>query len=123
MKPTPSQKLKNKIFQQLQELPVAGFLVEEMESIFKHLHFYKLKNVSQNLAVLEEYLVFLDEQNSLQFAEAIQSYTYRLPQDEVDADYFISSKYRSQIGEEKTLAYLTDKKNLQHIQQMLLATK
>ena len=58
-----------KIIAEIQPLDIAGYLREEVKDFLKYLHYYKLKNILQNIDALKEYLFLLDKQSTTQIHE------------------------------------------------------
>jgi hypothetical protein len=56
----------DRILSEVNKLDIAGYLKEEVQALFKHLHYYKLKNIDANIEALKEYLDFLDHHSTQQ---------------------------------------------------------
>ena len=57
------------IVDEIETLDIAGYLKQEVKDFLKHLHYYKIKNILQNIDALKEYLICLDHQNTNQIHE------------------------------------------------------
>lgn len=57
------------IAEEIDILDIAGYLKEEVKAFLEHLHYYKIKNILQNIDALKEYLICLDHQNTAQIQE------------------------------------------------------
>lgn len=81
------------IMSQLQDVDVAGYLKDEVRDLLKYLHFYKIKNVYQNIDALKEYLALLDNQstNQIHKLEYDASRKHELSADH-DVQYYVSKK-------------------------------
>lgn len=90
-----------KIISEVSQLDVAWYLKEEIEALFKHLHYYKLKNIYDNIDALKEYLHFLDH-HSTQQIHALEYDANKEAQDsEHNVLYYISQKGLELVGEHK----------------------
>src|SRR5574344_1307489 len=61
--------ISNNIVDELETLDIAGYLKQEVKDFLKYLHYYKIKNILQNIDALKEYLICLDHQNTEQIQE------------------------------------------------------
>ncbi|MBU1758577.1 hypothetical protein KKG31_05575 [Patescibacteria group bacterium] len=61
-----------------------------MKDLLKCLHFYKIKNVYQNLDALQEYLELLDQQSTKQIHKLEYDEKREYEQADYDVHYFIS---------------------------------
>jgi len=66
MSTTKKETLIEHIMLQLQDVDVAWYLKDEVRELLKYLHYYKIKNVYQNIDALKEYLALLDNQSTNQ---------------------------------------------------------
>jgi len=81
------------IVNEIETLDIAGYLKQEVQDFLKHLHYYKIKNILQNIDALKEYLVCLDHQNTDQINELEHIYSGELdPEYEHDINFYISKK-------------------------------
>ena len=101
MSPTKKETLIEDIMAKIQDLDVAWYLKEEVKNLLKYLHFYKIKNVYQNIDALIEYLELLDRQSTLQLHKL--EYDEKRKQEIADQDihYFVSKKWLEKVGEHK----------------------
>ncbi len=99
-------------------LDIAGYLKIEIEDILKHLHYYKLKNILQNIEALKEYLLVLDRQNTAQIHELDFGRDPEREKKNHDLHYFVSKWGLTHIGEIKMHQKIWENEfNLQHIMQ------
>lgn len=93
------------IMTQLEDVDVAWYLKSEVKDLLKYLHYYKIKNVYQNIDALKEYLELLDRQSSNQIHTLVYEKMKQseIPQGGTDHDlhYYISQKWLIQVGEHK----------------------
>lgn len=90
------------IAEEIDTLDIAGYLREEVKDFLKILHYYKIKNILQNIDALKEYLICLDHQNTDQIHELEHIYNEDMERDENhDVHYYISEKGLEKIGEQK----------------------
>ncbi len=91
----------DKIISEINQLDVAWYLKEEIDSLFKNLHYYKLKNIYDNIDALKEYLHFLDHHSTQQ----IHVLEYDVDKEHQDSGhdiwYYISQKWLDLVGEHK----------------------
>lgn len=90
-----------KIISEVSQLDVAGYLKEEIESLFKHLHYYKLKNIYDNIDALKEYLYFLDHHSTQQIYALEYDANKELQDSGHDIWYYISQKGLDLVGPHK----------------------
>lgn len=89
------------IIEELGALDIAWYLREEISSLFKHLHYYKLKNIYQNIDALKEYLNFLDHHSTQQIHALEYVENAELPEGEHDLLYYVSQKGLDIVGAQK----------------------
>lgn len=89
------------IIEELSVLDIAWYLREEISSLFKHLHYYKLKNIYQNVDALKEYLHFLDHHSTQQIHALEYVENPDFPEGEHDLLYYVSQKGLETIGHNK----------------------
>lgn len=82
----------NHIIQELKTLDIAGYLKEEVKEFLKHLHYYKIKNILQNIDALKEYLICLDHKNTIQIHELEYKKNPEAMIGEHDVLYYVSTK-------------------------------
>ena len=63
-----------------------------MGDLLKHLHYYKIKNVYQNIEALQEYLELLDKQSTKQIYKLEYDTKREYELADHDVYYFISKK-------------------------------
>lgn len=85
------------ISHEVQQLDIAWYLKEEVSSLCKYLHVYKLKNIWENMESLKEYLYFLDAHST----EQLQGLDYVEASYDTDPEAHDISYYLSQSGIEK----------------------
>ncbi|MEI6426523.1 MAG: hypothetical protein WCO66_04190 [Candidatus Absconditabacteria bacterium] len=88
------------ISQEVGQLDIAGYLKEEISSLCKYLHVYKLKNIWDNIEPLKEYLYFLDAHSTqqLQGLDYIEA-SYDVDPMAHDLSYYLSQEGIKTIGE------------------------
>lgn len=87
-------------------LDIAWYLKQEVEGFLKYLHYYKLKNIEENIEALNEYLLFLDNQSSLQIKALDYDLHFDAPhvcQSANHVHYYVSQKWLMIVGEEKIM--------------------
>jgi len=89
------------IIEELSTLDIAWYLREEISSLFKHLHYYKLKNIHQNIDALKEYLHFLDHHSTQQILALEYIENSDLPESEHDLLYYVSQKWLELVWSHK----------------------
>ena len=72
-----------------------------MSSLFKHLHYYKLRNIYQNIDALKEYLCFLDHHSTQQIHALEYKENADLPEADHDLFYYVSKRGLEIVGESK----------------------
>ncbi len=90
-----------KIHNHIANLDIAGYLKEEVCSLCKYLHYYKLKNMYQNIDTLKEYLFFLDHHSTQQIHSLEYKENYDLPESNHDIFYYVSKKWLDIIWKNK----------------------
>lgn len=99
MSPTKSTAIREHIMSHINTLDIAWYLKSEVENILWHLHYYKLKNIQDNLDALEDFLHYLDVQNTEQI-KAIDLESLEYSHDEgTHVLYFISNKGLDSLDE------------------------
>ncbi len=95
------------ISEEIHSLDIAGYLKEEIYALCKYLHVYKLKNIWDNIAVLKEYLYFLDNHSTEQLALLDYSEDGNPENTETyNVSYYLSQKGVDTIGSDKFLSKL-----------------
>jgi len=89
------------IVDELETLDIAGYLKQEVKDFLKYLHYYKIKNILQNIDALKEYLICLDHQNTDQIHELEYEKNPDMEIGEHDVFYYVSTKGLEKIGEHK----------------------
>lgn len=84
------ESLSQSIMKNVNSLDIAGYLKIEIEDILKHLHYYKLRNILQNIEALKEYLLVLDRQNTAQIHELEFGRDSEREKKDHDLHYFVS---------------------------------
>lgn len=90
------------IAEEIDTLDIAGYLKQEVKDFLKYLHYYKIKNILQNIDALKEYLICLDHQNTNQIHELeyMKNEDMEREQDH-QVHYYISKTGLSKVGEDK----------------------
>ena len=89
------------IVDEIETLDIAGYLKQEVKDFLKHLHYYKIKNILQNIDALKEYLICLDHQNTDQIHELEYEHNKGMEIGDHDVHYYISHKGKEKVGEHK----------------------
>ena len=89
------------IVDEIKTLDIAGYLKQEVSDFLKYLHYYKIKNILQNIDALKEYLICLDHQNTSQIYELEYEKNPDIEIGEHDIHYYISTKGLEKVGEHK----------------------
>ena len=89
------------IVDEISTLDIAGYLKQEVKDFLKYLHYYKIKNILQNIDALKEYLICLDHQNTNQIHELEYKKNTEVIEGEHDIFYYISTKGLEKVGEHK----------------------
>jgi len=92
MSPTKKDTLIDTIMAQLQDVDVAGYLKNEVRELLKYLHYYKIKNVYQNIDALKEYLTLLDNQSTHQIHKLEYDASRKHEVADHDVHYYVSKK-------------------------------
>lgn len=87
--------------QEIDTLDIAGYLKQEVKDFLKYLHYYKIKNILQNVDALKEYLVCLDHQNTNQIHELEYEKNSEIEKGDHDIHYYISKIGLEKVGEHK----------------------
>ncbi len=120
---TQSEIYRERILSMLDPTRTAWYLHEELKILLWYLHYYKLKNILNNIDLLLEYMNFLDRQNAKQFEKLIQE--YESPEDLTyqDLNYFVSENTRKNIWDNTLLSVINNSQVQQNIQNILLGIK
>lgn len=89
------------IMGELHSMDIAGYLKEEVKDFLRYLHYYKIKNILQNIEALKEYLICLDHQNTDQIHELEYRKNPEIQVSDHDITYYISTKGLEKVGEHK----------------------
>lgn len=90
------------IAEEINSLDIAWYLKQEVIDFLKHLHYYKIKNILQNIDALKEYLICLDHQNTDQINELEHIKNEDIDRNEDhNLHYYVSKKGLKKIGEDK----------------------
>ena len=93
--------ISDNIMEEIDTLDIAGYLKQEVKDFLKYLHYYKIKNILQNIDALKEYLICLDHKNTDQIHELEYEKNQDMEISDHDIYYYISSKGLEKIGEHK----------------------
>jgi general stress protein 26 len=93
--------ISNNIVDEIEVLDIAGYLKQEVKDFLKYLHYYKIKNILQNIDALKEYLICLDHQNTNQIHELEYRKNPDMKIGEHDILYYISVKGLKKVGDHK----------------------
>lgn len=101
MTPEKKNNLVEKIMEHVQILDIAWYLKNEIEELLKYVHYYKIRNIFQNIDALKEYLSFLDKHSTEQIHKLeYENVTQELEQHQ-DISYYISKAGLEKVGEHK----------------------
>lgn len=89
------------IIDEIITLDIAGYLKQEVKDFLKYLHYYKIRNILQNIEALKEYLICLDHQNTNQIHELEYKKNIEIEIGDHDILYYVSSKGLKKVGEHK----------------------
>lgn len=89
------------IVDEINTLDIAGYLKQEVTDFLKYLHYYKIKNILQNVEALKEYLICLDHQNTNQIHELEYKKNPEMEIGDHDVLYYVSTTGVEKIGEHK----------------------
>ncbi len=90
------------IAEEIDTLDIAGYLKQEVKDFLKYLHYYKIKNILQNIDALKEYLICLDHQNTNQIHELEYMKNEDMEREqEHELHYYISKVGLEKVGEHK----------------------
>lgn len=107
-----------KIVDEISNLDVAGYLKQEVKEFLKYLHYYKIKNILQNVDALKEYLICLDHQNTCQIHELEYTKNIEMVIGEHDILYYVSTKGLEKVGAHKIHQKIWENDfNLSHVMQ------
>ena len=93
--------ISNNIVDEIETLDIAGYLKQEVKDFLKYLHYYKIKNILQNIEALKEYLICLDHQNTNQIHELEYQKNPDIVIGDHDILYYISTKGLKKVGDHK----------------------
>lgn len=113
--------LSKAIMKQVNALDIAWYLKLEVDEFLKYLHYYKIKNILENIDALKEYLQVLDTQNTTQIHELEYNEWLEREKKHDDLHYFVSKSGLCKIGEKKMHQKLWE--NEFHLQQIMLGVK
>lgn len=106
------------IVDEIDVLDIAGYLKQEVKDFLKYLHYYKIKNILQNIDALKEYLICLDHQNTDQIHELEYEKNPDMEIGDHDVFYYISTKGLVKVGDHKIHQKIRENDfNLSHIMQ------
>ncbi|MCX6825236.1 MAG: hypothetical protein NTY80_03335 [candidate division SR1 bacterium] len=89
------------IVDEIATLDIAGYLKQEVKDFLKYLHYYKIKNILQNIDALKEYLICLDHQNTNQIHELEYETNPEMEIGEHDIFYYVSVIGLEKVGKHK----------------------
>jgi len=101
MQQTKKNILIEKITKEIKPLDIAWYLRDEVSDFLKYLHFYKLKNILQNIDALKEYLILLDKQSTNQIYELEYERIDEFEKGEHDVLYYLSQNWLNMVWEHK----------------------
>lgn len=89
------------IVDEIETLDIAGYLKQEVKDFLKYLHYYKIRNILQNIDALKEYLICLDHQNTNQIHELEYEKNVEMEIGDHDIFYYVSTKWLEKVGDHK----------------------
>ena len=97
---TKKDSLEQDIILELKDLDIAWYILDEVKNFLKYVNHYKLANIYENMEDFKDYLIRVDNQNSMQIAqlepkEAVEENI------KSDLNYYISKSWISMIDQEK----------------------
>ncbi len=92
MTPDKKEVIHEHIIGEISKLDIAGYLKQEIQDILRHLHYYKIDNIMQNIEALKEYLICLDKQNTDQIHELEYTKNDECEIGDHDIHYYVSQE-------------------------------
>jgi len=89
------------IINEIETLDIAWYLKQEIKNFLENIHYYKIRNIIDNIDALKEYLICLDYQNSNQIHELEYKKDPDMEVGTHDITYYVSNKGLKKIGEHK----------------------
>lgn len=123
MTPSKADICRNKILERVQQVPMAGYIFEEVEKLLDYLHYYKLRNILKNTDVLIAYLRFLDKQNHKQIKKLFKQYKSEEEAVSGNLSHFVSMPSIEELGEENLLQLFQNKEAQHDIQNIIWSIK
>lgn len=93
--------LTQKIVEEIFHLDIAWYLKEEIENFLWYFHYYKLRNILNNVDFLKDYLIFLDHKNTKQINRLDYEHVDGMYMWEHDVYYYVSKKGIEIVWEHK----------------------
>lgn len=98
---TKKEIIKQSIIDRVNELDIAWYLKNEIESFLDYFHYYKLNNIYKNIDFLVDYLIFLDHKSTKQIDELDHKNIDDVDIWDHDIHYYISKKWLDIVWEKK----------------------
>lgn len=97
---TKKDSLEQDIILELKDLDIAWYILDEVKNFLKYVNHYKLANIYENMEDFKDYLIRVDNQNSMQIA---QLETKEIAEENIKSDlnYYISKSWIWMIDQEK----------------------
>ena len=70
-----AQALRDRINARIILLDLPIFMQEEVDKFLQYVHYYKLKNIEKHLDVFCDYLIYLDQEYTVQLLDSISQNT------------------------------------------------
>jgi hypothetical protein len=84
--------LTQQIVEEILHLDIAWYLKEDIEKFLWYFHYYKLKNIVNNIDFLKDYLIFLDHKNTKQIHQLDHEYLDGVDMWDRDLYYYVSKR-------------------------------
>lgn len=97
---TKKDSLEQDIILELKDLDIAWYILDEVKNFLKYVNHYKLANIYENMEDFKDYLIRVDNQNSMQIAqlEVKESVEENIKS---DLNYYVSKSWIWMIDQEK----------------------
>jgi len=93
--------LTQEIIWEISHLDIAWYLKEEIEKFLWYFHYYKLRNIVNNVDFLKDYLIFLDHKSTKQIHQLDHEYVDGIDIGDHDIFYYVSQKGLDVVWEQK----------------------
>lgn len=90
-----------KILANIESLDIAWYLKEDVKKVLWYFHYYKLKNLVNNMDFLMDYLFFLDHKSTTQIHKLEHIYEEKKDIWDRDIHYYVSKKWLDIVWHDK----------------------